>query len=72
MSRLGTLLGLVGKAPTVLRTLAHLRPVQARAQLAHLLTGVQAPLRLDASNRSLAVEAPASPRSVAARTRGER
>lgn len=61
MSRLGRLLGLVGKAPTVLRTLAPLRPAQARAQLAHLVTGVKAPVRLDAANAALALDAPAVP-----------
>ncbi|MEM9173924.1 MAG: heparinase II/III family protein [Myxococcota bacterium] len=61
MSRVATLLGLVGRAPTVLRTVAALRPAQARAQLAHLWTGVRAPVRLDGADTTLAVAAPATP-----------
>ena len=61
MSRLGRLLGLVRRTPTVLRTLAPLRPAQLRAQVAHLFTGVQAPVRLDAASLALAVEAPSTP-----------
>ena len=61
MSRLGSILGLVGRAPTVLRTVVHLRPAQVRAQVAHLFTGVPAPVRLDAPNLSLAVATPSTP-----------
>ena len=61
MSRLARLLGLVGRTPTVLRTLAPLRPAQLRAQLGHLFTGVQAPVRLAAANLALAVERPSTP-----------
>lgn len=60
MSRFGRLLGLVGQAPTVLRTLAPLRPAQLRAQVVHLFTGVQTPVRLDAANLALAVEIPST------------
>ncbi|MBB85425.1 MAG: hypothetical protein CL931_16575 [Deltaproteobacteria bacterium] len=60
MSRLGSLLGLLGKAPTVLRTLAHLRPAQARAQVAHLFSGVQTPIRLEDASTSLVLSEPAT------------
>ena len=53
MSRFGTLLGLLPRAATVLRTLRWLRPAQARAQLHHLLVGLPAPER--AASRSLRI-----------------
>lgn len=61
MSRGRALLGLLPRLPTVLRTLAHVRPAQARAQLAHMLRGPRAPVRLGRGAPNLAVDRAATP-----------
>ncbi len=58
MSRVGAILHLIPKWPTVLRTLLHVRPDQARAQVAHMIKGNQAPVRLGRGAPNLAVERP--------------
>jgi len=55
VNRLGNLLRLPGRIPTVLRTVARLRARQAWAQLAHLFSGVEKPAQLDAHEIGLAV-----------------
>jgi uncharacterized heparinase superfamily protein len=60
MSRLSALLGLAPTLPTVVRTLAYIRPVQARAQLAHMIFGSPKPARLGGPPPRLALEAAAS------------
>jgi hypothetical protein len=54
VSRVGQLAGLIPRAPQVLRTLRHVRPAQARAQLQHMLRGLPAPIRLDGPTPKLA------------------
>ena len=56
MSRGRTLIGLLPRLPTVLRTLRHVRPAQARAQLSHMLRGPRAPMRLGRGAPNLAVD----------------
>lgn len=58
MSRFGSVLGLSARVPTVLRTLVHLRPAQARAQIRHALFGLPAPRRFSGSTPSLAIDRP--------------
>ena len=58
MSRAGAIFGLMGRLPTVFRTLVHLRPDQARAQLMHGLTGTSAPLRYSGGMPDLAIVGP--------------
>ncbi len=55
MSRIRSALGLAGKLPTVLRTLRHLRPEQARAQIHHALVGLPEPSRAEGAKPSLAI-----------------
>lgn len=55
MSRIGTVMGLAGKLPTVLRTLRHLRFEQARAQIHHALVGLPEPSRSEGEAPSLAI-----------------
>jgi uncharacterized heparinase superfamily protein len=49
MNRVRSTLGLIARLPTVLRTLAHLKPLQLRAQIHHSLFGPLAPRRLSDS-----------------------
>lgn len=58
MSRIRTALSLVGRLPTVVRTLAHLQPAQMRAQIRHALFGLPAPRRASGSDPTLAVASP--------------
>lgn len=61
MSRIRTALGLCARLPTVLRTLAHLRPAQARAQIHHGLFGLAAPRQAAGVASSLAIGRPKTP-----------
>lgn len=58
MSRLGAILGLLPRTPTVWRTLRHVRFDQARAQIQHMLHGLPEPRRLDGPPPPLAVAGP--------------
>ncbi len=74
---MGVLLGLIPRLPTVVRTLGHVRPAQARAQLVHMLFGGARRVRLEEPAPRLAVTAPATPflappAHVVVRVRGER
>lgn len=76
MSRKGRLTERMAKLPTVLRTVAHVRPAQARAQLVHMLTGVAGAARLSGAPPRLAVAAPDTaflepPPHVAVRASGD-
>ena len=55
MNRLRTGLGLIERIPTVLRTLAHLRPAQARAQIHHGLFGLASPRKAARVASALAI-----------------
>ena len=57
MSGLTRLLSLVGRFPTVLRTLSALRPAQARAQIHHMLLGMPKPFRGEGDPPTFAVAA---------------
>lgn len=48
-------LGMIARLPTVLRTLAHLRPAQARAQILHGLFGLAAPRQAAGGTATLAI-----------------
>lgn len=61
MSRLGAPLSLISRLPTVMRTIAHLRPRQARAQLRHALFGLPSPKVAFGSSPILAIERPHTP-----------
>ncbi len=56
MSGLSSIWSRVARTPTLLRTLRHVRPAQALAQVNHMLFGLLAPQRGSAANPSLAVE----------------
>lgn len=58
MSRIGSVLGLVPRLPSVLRTLLRLRPAQARAQLRHTLFGLSAPRSYSGESPRLATDRP--------------
>jgi len=61
MSRNRTALGSITRLPTLLRTLAHLRPAQAWAQLHHALFGLSAPRRAVGEAPALAIARPRTP-----------
>lgn len=61
MSRMRMILGLIARLPTVLRTLAHLRPAQARAQIHHALFGLGAPRKATGEAATLAISHPKTP-----------
>lgn len=60
MSRLGQLLGLIPRTPTVLRTLRHVRPSQAAAQIRHMVMGLPAPACVGGEAPVLSLELPAT------------
>lgn len=55
MSRVRARAGLLGRLPTVVRTVRHLRPAQALAQVRHALVGLPAPVRLSEPAPALAI-----------------
>ncbi|MFK7894213.1 MAG: heparinase II/III family protein [Myxococcota bacterium] len=58
MSRVGSAIGLLGKLPTVLRTLRPLRREQALAQIHHALFGLPEPSRAEGEAPSLLLDTP--------------
>jgi len=56
MSGVSRLLSLVGRLPTVLRTLSALRPAQAKAQIHHMFFGLPEPYRGAGGGPTLAVD----------------
>ena len=61
MNRIATALSLIGRLPTVVRTLTHLQPAQMRAQIHHALFGVAAPRRASGPVPNLAIASPQTP-----------
>ncbi len=61
MSRTRSVLGLIARGPTVMRTLFHLRPAQARAQIQHALFGLPVPRDFSGPTPSLAIDEIATP-----------
>jgi uncharacterized heparinase superfamily protein len=73
---MGALLGLLPRLPTVARTLVHVRPAQARAQLVHMIFGGPRRVHLEGDAPQLVVRAPATaflepPAHVGVRARAE-
>ena len=61
MSRVRTSLHLIARLATILRTLAHLRPAQIRAQIHHALFGLPKPRRTGGEASTLAIGRPRTP-----------
>lgn len=61
MSRIRAGVEGLARLPTLVRTLVHLRPAQARAQIHHLLFGLSAPRKAAGSPASLAITRPHTP-----------
>jgi uncharacterized heparinase superfamily protein len=61
MSRIRMIWGLIARLPTVMRTLAHLRPAQVRAQIHHGLFGLGAPRKASGEASTLAIPQPQTP-----------
>lgn len=61
MSRIRRILGLMANLPTVLRTLSHLRPAQAWAQIHFGLFGLAAPRHVAGDRPTLAIARPQAP-----------